>query len=74
MLKINYGKNLGFNIFFPWQYVDIVDFLAIKWEPIPQFTNAAGLFIHEFKIRGLLLERIYRELRGPPVLYFDFDF
>jgi len=36
-------------------------------EPIPQFTNDIVLFICEFKIRGLWPERIYRELRGPPV-------
>jgi len=38
-----------------------------KWERIPSFSNDIGLFICEFKIRGLLLERIYREFRGPPV-------
>ncbi len=39
-------------------------------EPIPQFTNGIGVFIFEFSIRGLFLERIYRELRGPPVVYY----
>ena len=36
-------------------------------EPIPLISNHIGLFICEFSIRGLSLERIYRELRGPPV-------
>ena len=47
--------------------VDIIDLFLKIWERIPYFTNAIGLFICEFKIRGNLLERIYRELRGPPV-------
>jgi len=48
-------------------HIDRTDFLLKISEPIPQFTNVPGLFICEFKIRGQLLERIYRELRGPPV-------
>jgi len=47
--------------------VDRMEFLSRKLEPIPQITHDIGLFICEFRIRGLLLERIYRELRGPPV-------
>jgi len=47
--------------------VDRNGFFAQKLEPITRFTNAIDLFICEFKIRGLLPERIYRELRGPPV-------
>jgi hypothetical protein len=48
--------------------VDRNGFFVQKLEPISQFTNAIGLFIFEFKIRGLLPERIYCELRKPPVL------
>jgi hypothetical protein len=48
--------------------VGIFDFLTEKLEPIPLFTNVIGLFICEFSIRGLSLERIYREFRGPPVV------
>ena len=48
-------------------HIDRIDFLLKISEPIPQFPNVPGLFICEFKIRGQLLERIYRELRGPPV-------
>jgi len=36
-------------------------------EPIPLFGLYIGLFIYEFSIRGLSLERIYRQLWGPPV-------
>jgi len=50
-----------------------IDFLSGKLEPIPQFTNDIGLFICEFKIRGLLPERIYRELQGPPVFLICFE-
>ncbi len=45
-------------------------FLFKKWERIPYFTNDIGLLIREFKIHGLLLERIYREFRGLPVFCF----
>ena len=48
--------------------VDRIDFYLKKLEPILYFTNVPGLFICEFSIRGLLLEPIYRELRGPPVM------
>ncbi len=43
-------------------------FFALKLEPIPLFTIVIGFFICEFSIRGLSLERIYRELRGPDFL------
>jgi hypothetical protein len=57
----------GFDNCYKLQDIDRIDFLFKKLEPIPQFINVFGLSIREFKIRGLLLERIYRELRGPPV-------
>ncbi len=44
-----------------------MDFLSRNLEWIPYFTNDIGLFICEFKIRGNLPERIYRELQGLPV-------
>jgi hypothetical protein len=50
--------------------VHIIDFFITKLEPIPSFSNIIGLNICEFSIRGLSLERIYRELRGPPVYNF----
>jgi len=49
--------------------VGTIEFFALKLEPILLFTNVIGVFICKFSVRGLSLERIYRELRVPPLLY-----
>ncbi len=49
------------------EHVDKIELSLKISEPISHFSNDIGLFICEFKTRDVLLERIYRELRGPPV-------